>query len=409
MNKIWLVLSHEIETIVRSRSFILTLILVPLVGFIILFVVSILQRNNPSPDITSLLIPERPPLKGFVDHSRLIQDVPAELASIVRAYPDQESGLKALREGEIAVLYIVSADYLESGKIELYAQQINLFEDSGNAYPVDWLIEYHLLKDKPQLLDRVVQPLNLNVELIAAEKPPRNQDAMVAFFVPYGITLFFYIFILGSASLLLSNITTEKQNRVMEILLTSVTPTQMMTGKIIGLGLVGLLQMVVWLVSALLLLQFSGRTFAALQGIEIPPTILGWGILYFILGYTIFAALMAGIGALVPNLREASQATFLVILPLIIPLMFISLLINRPESTVALVLSLFPLTSPVAMMTRLAASPVPFWQLGLAAVLQALTAIFIVRLVSGMFRAQNLLSGQPFSIKVFLRALAGKA
>lgn len=118
---------------------------------------------------------------------------------------------------------------------------------------------------------------------------------------------------------------------------------------------------------------------------------------------------MAGIGALVPNLREASQATFLVILPLIIPLMFISLLINRPESTVALVLSLFPLTSPVAMMTRLAATPVPFWQLGLAAVLQALTAIFIVRLVSGMFRAQNLLSGQPFSIKVFLRALAGKA
>jgi len=409
MNKIWLVLTHEIETIVRSRSFILTLILVPLVGFIILFVVSILQRNNPSPDITSLLLPERPPLKGFVDHSRLIQGVPTELESIVRAYPDQETGLKALKEGEIAVLYVVSADYLESGKIELYAQQINLLEDSGNAYPVDWLIEYYLLKDQPQLLDRVVQPLNLNVELIAAETTPRNQDAMVAFFVPYGITLFFYIFILGSASLLLSNITTEKQNRVMEILLTSVTPTQMMTGKIIGLGLVGLLQMVVWLVSALLLLQFSGRTFAALQGVEIPPTILGWGILYFILGYTIFAALMAGIGALVPNLREASQATFLVILPLIIPLMFISLLIHRPESTVALVLSLFPLTSPVAMMTRLAATPVPFWQLGLAAVLQALTAIFIVRLVSGMFRAQNLLSGQPFSIKVFLRALAGKA
>jgi ABC-2 type transport system permease protein len=409
MNKIWLVLTHEIETIVRSRSFILTLILVPLVGFIILFVVSILQRNNPSPDITSLLLPERPPLKGFVDHSRLIQGVPTELESIVRAYPDQETGLKALKEGEIAVLYVVSADYLESGKIELYVQQINLLEDSGNAYPVDWLIEYYLLKDQPQLLDRVVQPLNLNVELIAAETTPRNQDAMVAFFVPYGITLFFYIFILGSASLLLSNITTEKQNRVMEILLTSVTPTQMMTGKIIGLGLVGLLQMVVWLVSALLLLQFSGRTFAALQGVEIPPTILGWGILYFILGYTIFAALMAGIGALVPNLREASQATFLVILPLIIPLMFISLLIHRPESTVALVLSLFPLTSPVAMMTRLAATPVPFWQLGLAAVLQALTAIFIVRLVSGMFRAQNLLSGQPFSIKVFLRALAGKA
>ncbi|GIV63694.1 MAG: sodium transporter [Bellilinea sp.] len=408
MNKTWLVLSHEVETIVRSRSFILTLILVPLVGFIVLFVVGILQRNNPSPDITSILTPERPSLKGFVDLSQIIQDIPSELKTQIRAYPDQDAGLNALKNGEIAVLYIVSPNYLESGKIEMFAQQINLLEDTAGAYPVDWLIEYNLLKDQPQLLERVVQPLNLTVELVAAEKPPREQNDMLTFFIPYGITLFFYIFILGSASLLLSNITTEKQNRVMEILLTSVTPTQMMTGKIIGLGLVGLLQMVVWLISALLLLQFSGRTFTALQGVEIPPAIIGWGVLFFILGYTIFAALMAGIGALVPNLREASQATFLVILPLIIPLMFISLLINRPDSPVALILSLFPLTSPVAMMTRLAAAAVPLWQLGLAAILQALAALLIIRLVSGMFRAQNLLSGQPFSLKVFLQALVGR-
>lgn len=409
MKKIWLVLSHEIETIVRSRSFILTLILVPLAGFLVVFIVGILQRNNPSPDLTSLLLPERPPLKGFVDNSGIILEVPEELGEIVRAYPNESDGLQALREGQIAVLYVVSQDYLETGKIDLFAQQINLLEDSGNAYPVNWLIHYNLLKDKPQLLSRVGQPLNLKVEFIAAEKPPRDTNDMLTFFVPYGITLFFYVFILGSASLLLSNITTEKQNRVMEILLTSVTPLQLMTGKIIGLGLVGLLQMVVWLVSALILLQFSGRTVTALQGIQIPPAIIGWGVLYFILGYTIFAGLMAGIGALVPNMREASQATFLVILPLIIPLMFISLLINRPDAALSIGLSLFPLTSPVAMMTRLAATPVPFWQLGLAAVLQTLAAVFIIRLVSGMFRAQNLLSGQPFSVKVFLQALAGRS
>lgn len=409
MKKIWLVLSHEIETIVRSRSFILTLILVPLAGFLVVFIVGILQRNNPSPDLTSLLLPERPPLKGFVDNSGIILEVPEELGEIVRAYPNESDGLQALREGQIAVLYVVSRDYLETGKIDLFAQQINLLEDSGNAYPVDWLIHYNLLKEQPQLLSRVGQPLNLKIEFIATEKPPRDTNDMLTFFVPYGITLFFYVFILGSASLLLSNITTEKQNRVMEILLTSVTPLQLMTGKIIGLGLVGLLQMIVWLVSALILLQFSGRTVTALQGIQIPPAIIGWGVLYFILGYTIFAGLMAGIGALVPNMREASQATFLVILPLIIPLMFISLLINRPDAALSIGLSLFPLTSPVAMMTRLAASPVPFWQLGLAAVLQTLAAVFIIRLVSGMFRAQNLLSGQPFSVKVFLQALAGRS
>ncbi|MEW6178643.1 MAG: ABC transporter permease [Chloroflexota bacterium] len=409
MNKIWLVLRHEVETILRSRSFILTLILVPLIGFIILLVVGILQRNNPSPDLTSVLLPERPALKGFVDFSGIIREIPDDLKQMVRAYPDPDSGLQALKDGEISVLYVVSQDYLDSGKIELYAEQINLLEDSGSGYPMNWLIHYNLFKDDPQLLSRIAMPLDVSVEIVSPVQTPRNEDEMVAFFIPYGVTMFFYVFILGSASLLLSNITTEKQNRVIEILLTSVTPTQMMTGKIIGLGLIGLLQMVVWLASALFMLQFSGRTIEALQGVQIPNEILGWGVLYFILGYAIYAALMAGIGALVPNLREASQATFLVIIPLIIPLMFISLLIERPDSALSIGLGLFPLTSPVAMMTRLAAVSVPVWQLALAAVLQAGTAFLIIRLVSGLFHAQNLLSGQSFNLKVFIRALAGKA
>jgi len=111
----------------------------------------------------------------------------------------------------------------------------------------------------------------------------------------------------------------------------------------------------------------------------------------------------------VPNLREASQATFLVIMPLIIPMFFINTLIGQPNGTLSLILSFFPLTSPVAMITRLAATSVPFWQPLLAAMLQALTAYIIVRSVAGMFRAQHLLTGQAFNYKLFLKALAGKA
>jgi ABC-2 type transport system permease protein len=134
-----------------------------------------------------------------------------------------------------------------------------------------------------------------------------------------------------------------------------------------------------------------------------------WALIFFLLGYAVYAALMAGLGALVPNLREASQATIVVVMPLIVPLILISVLIENSDGWLAVVLSLFPLTSPVAMMTRLAAGNVPIWQPILAAVLLAITAVIIVRAVAGMFRAQALLSGTGFNLKVFLAALIGRA
>ncbi|MDP3720822.1 MAG: ABC transporter permease [Anaerolineaceae bacterium] len=213
---------------------------------------------------------------------------------------------------------------------------------------------------------------------------------------------------LTSSSLLLNNISTEKQNRMMEILMTSVTPRQMLTGKIIALGFVGLLQTIVWSGSGYLMLLFSGQQFALGDAFKLPPSILIWGIIYFILGYAVYASLMAGVGALVPNLREAGQTTTVVILPLIIPLVFISSLIQAPNSPLSVVLSLFPLTAPVSMMTRLAATTVPFWQTALAAVLIGLTALFLVQSAAKMFRAQNLLSGQSINTKTFFSALFGK-
>jgi ABC-2 type transport system permease protein len=409
MNKIWIVLKHEVETILRSRSFLLTLVLVPLIGFIILFIVGRLQQNNPSPEITEMLLPETSQqVKGIYDQSGIIRQIPAELQSSVELYSSQETAIQALKNAEIGGLYVVPADYLESGQAEYYATVLNVINDSENTYPLNWIIQYNLYKDQPEMLARIAQPINLKVEFVS-DKTQRDQNNPLTFFVPYGITLLFYLFILGSASLMLNNITNEKQNRVMEILLTSLTPTQMMTGKIIALGLVGLLQMMVWLTAAFFMLQMSGRTFAIAQGFELPPAVLGWGVVFFILGYAIYASLMAGVGALGPNLREASQATFLVIMPMIIPLVFVSLLIQRPDSALSIGLSLFPLTSPVAMMTRVAAVPVPLWQILVAAVSQALTAVLIIRTVTGLFRAQNLLSGQSFNWKLFFQALTGRA
>jgi ABC-2 type transport system permease protein len=236
----------------------------------------------------------------------------------------------------------------------------------------------------------------------------RDEDNPLTFVVPYATTMLFYIIILASASMLLNSVATEKQNRVMEVLMLSVSPRQILTGKIVGLGLTGLLQTIIYTGISYTLLRISGRTSSVAAGIDLPPTILWWGVVFFLAGYAIYASLMAAVGALVPNLREASQATFIVIFPMIIPLLLMSALIEEPNGVVSLVLSLFPLTAPVAMMTRLAAVSIPLWQPLLAIGLCLLTAAFIIRSVAGLYRAQVLLTGQEFQFKLFFRALLGR-
>ncbi len=136
---------------------------------------------------------------------------------------------------------------------------------------------------------------------------------------------------------------------------------------------------------------------------------MAWGLVFFLFGYAVYASLMAGLGALAPNLREASQATFIILIPMMIPLFFSSTVFAQdPHGAIATGLSLFPLTSPVAMMTRLSSGGVDWWQPWVALILLAATAVFIVRAVANMFRAQTLLAGQGFNVKMYFRALIGK-
>ena len=180
---------------------------------------------------------------------------------------------------------------------------------------------------------------------------------------------------------------------------------QILTGKILALGVVGLFQTLVWSGSGFLLLRLSGRTMNVSQAFQLPLSTLAWGIVYFLCGYALYASLMAGVGAMVPNLREASQATTLIIIPLVIPLALISAIVENPNGALAMIFSLFPLTAPVTMMTRLAAGTVPFWQPLLSILLLIGSSYFVIRSVSGLFQAQNLLSGQDFKIKNFFKAL----
>ena len=410
MKKTFLVLKNEFITVVSRKSFLLTLVLLPLTSFIILLVVSGLQKSGQDTGalLENLFVPAaQASHEGFVDNSGLMKEIPTEIADSLTRYNTEEGARAAVDAGSISAYYVIPEDYLEKGDVFYIRPDFNPMGSVQQATSIESLIAYNLSGGNPALAYRLQNPINA-IEVSISRQEQRDRDHWLTFFLPYIITFLFYIVILTSATLLLNSISNEKQNQVMEILLTSLTPRQMLAGKIIALGLVGLLQTVVWLGAGLLMLRYSGRAFALSAAFQLPASIMVWGILFFIFGYAVYAGIMAGIGALVPSMREASQLTTVVILPMIVPLMFISALINTPDSPLSVFLSIFPLTAPVSMMTRLSATQVPFWQAGLALLLLALTAVFLVRASASLFKAQNLLTGQTFSVPGFLKALAGK-
>ena len=406
----WLVFRHEIINTVTRRSFLLTAFGIPLISFLLYSASSLINKSSPgvveeiiNPAQIESNIPE-----GFVDHSGRVTFVPENISSeVLRAYPDVKSAELALVHKEISAFYVIPEDYIESGQIQFVSNEINPMDTLNRGSRINELLQLNLLGGDSHLSAMVTNPFLLQVVLLN----PSNrisQDNPYAFFIPYIVMLLYYMLILMSAGFLVSSINKERENRILEIMLVTITPRELLTGKFIALGLIGLLINILWVGTGYALVVLSGTQFQLPTNFQLTPHMVLWGIVYFLLGYAIYASLLGAVGALVPNLRETSQATMVVILPMIIPLLFITLLIQYPNGLLSVALSLFPLTSPVTMMLRLSLTAVPIWQLVLSVLLLILTAVFILRVVAKFFHAQTMLAGQPLSLRNLMRFISGK-
>ena len=412
MNKIWIVLKTEFINTVTRRSFLLTLILVPLVPGLLLAGIRLLGGDNAAEGVGNILSPgqQTQVSEGIVDQADIIIEIPEWLGeNRLVAYQTVESAREAAIAGEISGYYVIQPNYLEDGTVRYVREDFNPTAALENTNIINRLIEYNLLGSDQFRFETYQNPVLIEqVDLDPGEEQQRDLENPLAFYLPYGVTMLFYVVIFTSASLMLNSVAKEKENRVMEILMSSIKPNELLTGKILGLGLVGLLQFVVWLGSAYGLLQLGGSTLNIPANLQLPPEIFFWGIPLFILGYLLYASIMAGVGAMVPNLKEASQATFYVILPMLVPLVLVGAIIEQPNATLPVFLSLFPLTAPNTIITRMAVTTVPLWQLLLAVGLMIGTIILLIRAVSRMFRAQLLLTGKKFSVGLYLKALLGQ-
>jgi ABC-2 type transport system permease protein len=423
-SKTALVAKHELTTTLQRRSFVLIAFGIPFLALVIFTAVNLLKRDSSEVDDVSPTDMTELDVEGYVDQAGLIESIPEDIpAGILIPFSTEDAAQIALNDEQIHAYYIIPQDYVENGELIYVHPDASPSRQDSQEWTMKLTLAFNLLEGDQALAAKVWNPMNLQVTNLAPEtqaasygeddcSTPGRSCESNAFvnMLPMIMVILFFILINISSGMLIGSVTTEKKNRVIEILAASVKPRELFAGKIIGLGIAGFLQSAAWIGTIYALLKFGGTTLGLPQELNIPTSMLTWGIVYFILGYAIYASLMAGAGALVPDPKAASSAVWLVIIPLMLGYIIVVTPIgqNDPHGPLAAGLSLFPLTAPVAMIMRLTIGGVPFWHLPLGAVLMALTAALVIRASARMYQAQNLLSGQPFSAGRFFTAFFGR-
>ena len=404
MKNIWIVIKHEIITMVTKPSFWLTTFLLPAVIMGFSFGAQLIgQRMIPEEDEIISGESERALAIGYVDHAGIITDLPESIpAAMVQSYPDEETAATALRAGEISQYYVIAEDYIESGEIVAMEREFSLLGSIPQLTLFELIVNYNMIGDET-IARRLANPIpNLQTQALRpASEISESMDAR--FIVAYGtLFIFFFVFTMSSG-FMLQSVSREKENRTVEILLVSLEPKELMLGKVLGLGFVALLQVVIWLGGSLLTLS-RGETMLSglgivLGNITLPDGFIVWALLYFVLGYLLYASALGAIGALAPNARETGQVTFVILLPLMIPLWLNTSFTQAPNGALATALSLFPLTAPTSMLPRLAVGGVPLWQPIASLIGLTITTYIFVALSARFFRADTLLSSASLDWK----------
>jgi ABC-2 type transport system permease protein len=410
MRNILLVIKHEILSMLGKRSFWTTTFLLPALIMLLNLGTQFATETIFESIEAEVAQQGASQIVGYVDKAGLITQVPDEVKDTLRSFEDEDAALAALEAGDIALYSVIPADFVESGQVTVVDNSIS-FSSERQFAPLEQAINFNLIGDA-QIADIVHNPAaHVETKALAPSdeaEAAQEEDKTMANAVSYAAMMIFFFVFSMSSGFMLRSVSQEKENRTAEVLLLSLRPRELMLGKLIGLGAMGLLQVMIWIGGGLLLLNNRMGFIKALGTFQLPPMFLVWALLYFLAGYLLYGSAMGAIGALAPTMRETGSFTFIVMLPLMLPLWFNWALIQTPQGGLAVGLSLFPLTSPLAMMTRLAAGHVPLWQVLISLSVLAATTYALVLLSARFFRADTLLSGSELNwqrlVKEFKKA-----
>lgn len=391
MRRTLIVARHELLTNLMRRSFLLATIGVPLltIGLLVL-VATVTVQFSVNNDVGQV---------GFADESGLFSGASTEGTSLV-AYPDAEAAVAAFEAGELGAYFIIPPTYLNDGQLQLVTRS-GMAEGLQNE--INTFLSTHLSASlEPALALRLLNPVTLDLLLQDSGRTIGSEAIVTLFFVPLIFMMIFMLALQSASSYLMSGVVEEKSNRIMELLITSLTPTQLLRGKILGLGILALIQVSIWVAASAIGLTI-GQNVPALSGVSLQADIVFWAFVFFLLDFFLLAAVMAAIGAVVGSEQESRQISGLFTVVLVLPIFFLTSFLTDPNGAIAVFFTLFPLTAPVAIILRMGMTAVPPEQIVLSLLLLIVTTLVAAWLGGRVFGWSLLMYGKRPS----LRAIAG--
>lgn len=377
MRELLLVARYEFGRVIRQRSFLFFTFGMPLLMLVSISAPILVSEMRAIPTV------------GYIDQSGLLSPTigPAddELSVKLRRFEQEAAAKEALWLGEISTLWIIPADYLSTGRLRnLIGQEIGFRDEQAMRK----LLSMNLLQELPEeVASRVQQPAQFRHRALERGDSIEEEGPLLfALALPFALAMAFSFSITFSSSFLVSAVAEEKANRLFEILVTSTRIWSLIGGKVLGLGAVAFMQVLVWALMVVLVLFSLLMSESLPNSWQIPWAILAWITPFFLLSYTLYAAILVGIGLFMGTPREAQQVASFLGLIAFSPIFFISILMNNPDGITAHFLTLFPFTSAIVMPMRMALSEVALWQRLVSLTILFCTVMGAIYTVSIIFR-----------------------
>jgi len=401
MNKTLLILRHEFRHTVTRRGFIVMTLIVPLIALLLIGVVQLVSGiARPTVAVTTI---------GYVDELGGFQQYTNQGNITLVRFDTPDDATEALIKGEIKEYFVIPSDYISTGVINRYTLEKQLAASPAITTAINNFLLGNLLAGKvPEAtIARIEAPLNLvTTRLTETGAVAPEQGGYENFAIPAVFGFLLALAIIFTSMYLLQGLGQEKENRLIEILLSSVSARQLLMGKVLGIGAAGLAQVAVWIVSGPFLLNLASSSIGGfISTIRLPPNFIFLAVVYFILGYLLFAVISISIGAVSSSSQEGQQLMGIFTIPLLIPLWFMSLIMLFPDNPIWVFFTIFPLSAPVVVIIRLGVSGIPAWQLVASIAVLVLSIIGILLLTIRVFRTYLLMYGKRPSFGEVMRSL----
>jgi len=414
LDKLKLIVAKEYTQRVRTKSFVISTILGP-VAMLVLFLGPALLAEKTGAEERDVAVVEMgdgnlydalTAILATTDPDSRIHFERYELDGRTReeAREDLTARVKAK---ELNAFLILDADFLESGTAVYYGEQLSdVASMRGVKQVLDGLLAQHRMRDmgvSPEDLQSILAGADLATRHIEDEDTGTLGARLMAgiFMV---MMLYFMILFYGVHSM--NAVIEDKSNRVVEVMLASVTSTELMTGKIVGNALVAISQFSVWAGFGLAFAKLAPQFLPGDFDVSVLATTLWlWFSIYFLLGYLLFASLYAGVGAMCASVQDAQQFQAPLTMLIVLPMLLLQMVIQAPDSTLSTVLSMIPFLTPILMFIRIVAGKPELWQIALSILILGGTAVFMAKAAGKLFRLGILNFGKTPGWKEMLAML----